>query len=57
MKYVSRQLEKDLQIIETLKKDYKYFIDLSKWEKEGKALEGKGALIFDYRNKKLYSSL
>jgi len=57
MKYVSRQLEKDEEIISNLRKSFKHFIDLSKWEKEGKALEGKGALIFDYRNKKFYSSL
>lgn len=57
MKYVSRQLEKDEEIINNLRKSFKHFIDLSKWEKEGKALEGKGALIFDYRNKKFYSSL
>jgi len=30
---------------------------LTYWEKEDKALEGKGALVFDYRNQKIYVSL
>jgi hypothetical protein len=57
MKHHSRQLERDQEIIETLRKDYKYFIDLSHWEAQGKALEGKGPLQFDYRNRKIYCSL
>jgi hypothetical protein len=44
-------------MIETLSKNYKYFIDLSSWEQEGEALEGKGSLVFDYRNQKIYCSL
>ena len=50
-------MEKDQKIIDQLKLKYKHFIDLSKWEAEGLALEGKGALIFDYRNHKMYASL
>ncbi len=57
MKYVSRQLEKDKQIIEKLRENYKHFIDLSYFEEQGLALEGKGALVFDYRNQKIYCSL
>jgi hypothetical protein len=50
MKHPSRQLERDQLIIEELSKNYKHFIDLSHWEKQDKALEGKGSLVFDYRN-------
>lgn len=50
-------MERDQEIIEELRKNYKYFIDLSHWEKKGKALEGKGSLVFDYRNQKIYCSL
>ena len=50
MKHHSRQLEKDESIIASLSSQYKYFINLSKWEEKGLALEGKGSLIFDYRN-------
>ena len=57
MKHVSRQLERDQEIISKLRKDYKYFIDLSEWESQDKALEGKGSLVFDYRNAKIYCSL
>jgi hypothetical protein len=32
MKHKSRQLERDQEIIDSLRKDYKYFIDLTKWE-------------------------
>jgi len=57
MKYKSRQLERDAEVISTLRKNYKHFIDLSHWERKGLALEGKGALVFDYRNQKMYCSL
>ncbi|CDW88545.1 amidinotransferase [Stylonychia lemnae] len=57
MKHHSRQLERDQEIIEELSKNYKHFIDLSGWEEKGKALEGKGSLVFDYRNQKIYCSL
>ena len=50
MKHVSRQLERDKEIIERLRKSYKNFIDLTHWEEKDKALEGKGSLVFDYRN-------
>jgi len=57
MKHHSRQLERDEIIIERLRKQYKHFIDLSHWESKGMALEGKGSLVFDYRNQKMYCSL
>ena len=57
MKHPSRQLERDQQIIEELSKNYKHFIDLSTWEKDGLALEGKGSLVYDYRNQKIYCAL
>jgi len=50
-------LERDAKIIAKLKESYKYFIDLSHWEKKGKALEGKGAVVFDYRNQKIFCTL
>lgn len=50
MKYRSRQLERDDEIISRLRQNYKHFIDLTGWEKKGLALEGKGAVVFDYRN-------
>lgn len=57
MKHHSRQLERDQEIIAELSKNYKHFIDLSAWEEKGLALEGKGSLVFDYRNQKIYCSL
>lgn len=56
MLHPTRQLERDQMIIDELKKNYKYFINLSNWESQGKALEGKGSLVFDYRNQKIYCS-
>jgi hypothetical protein len=50
MKHHSRQLERDQEIIMELSKNYKHFIDLSMWEEKELALEGKGSLVFDYRN-------
>lgn len=57
MKHASRQLERDQAIIANLRENYKHFIDLSGWEEKGLALEGKGSVVFDYRNAKLYCSL
>jgi len=56
MFHKSRRNERDPTIIEDLKKKYKYFIDLREFEAEDKALEGKGSLVFDYRNKKIFCS-
>lgn len=57
MHHKSRQAERDLGMINQLRKDYKHFIDLTNWEAKGQALEGKGSVIFDYRNQKIYCSL
>lgn len=57
MKHEARQLERDEAIITELRSHYKHFIDLTHWEKNGAALEGKGSLIFDYRNAKFFCSL
>jgi hypothetical protein len=40
-----------------LSKNYKHFIDLSHWEEKEKALEGKGSIVFDYRNCKMYCAM
>jgi hypothetical protein len=50
MKHVSRQLERDENMIRVLSTQYKHIIDLSHWESQGLALEGKGSVVFDYRN-------
>ena len=57
MKHATRQMERSNEIIAKLRASYKHFIDLTHWEEKGKALEGKGPLLFDYRNKKIYSTL
>jgi len=57
MKHLTRQLERDAAIIAKLRENYKHFIDLSHWEQKDLALEGKGSLVFDYRNQKIYCSL
>ena len=54
MKYQSRRNERTPEIIARLQKGYKYTIDLTHFEKEGKALEGKGAIVFDHRNRAFY---
>lgn len=52
-----RRKERDKKIIEFVRPYYKHIIDLTHFEKDGLALEGKGPLIFDTRNKKIYCSL
>jgi len=37
-------------MIDNLRRKYKHFIDLTHWEAQGLALEGKGSVVFDYRN-------
>lgn len=39
-----------------MKTGYKYVIDLTHFEEQGKALEGKGAIVFDHRNRKFYTA-
>jgi len=54
MLYPSRRMERNPKIIEDLKKSAKHFIDLTGLEKENEFLEGKGSVIYDHRNNKLY---
>lgn len=56
---VNRRLERRQDIIESLKKQFvvNKIIDLSKYEKEEKYLEGTGSIIFDRSNKLAYACL
>ena len=55
----NRRHERRQDIIDTLKKDFiiKEVIDLSKFEKENRFLEGTGSIIFDHKNKIAYACL
>jgi hypothetical protein len=55
----NRRHERRQDIIGTLKKDFiiKEVIDLSKYEKENRFLEGTGSIIFDHQNKIAYACL
>jgi hypothetical protein len=57
MRYPSRRMERDDQIIADLRKTCKHFIDLSEFEAQEKYLEGKGSVIYDHRNGKIYCCL
>lgn len=59
MYWKSRQLEKYPHIIKWLqeKLGYETVLDLSYFEKEGKALEGKGATIFDWDSRTIYAGV
>jgi hypothetical protein len=57
MKCPSRRRERDPKMIASLRLKFKHFIDLTPWEEQGMALEGKGTTIFDYRNQKFFTSL
>ena len=37
-------------------KNYEHVIDLTHFEDEGLALEGKGAVVFDHRSRTFYSA-
>ena len=54
MRYPSRRKERDEKIINELKKTCKYFIDLTYLEASDQFIEGKGSVIYDHRNNKLY---
>jgi hypothetical protein len=56
MKYKSRRNERTPELIARLQKGYKYTIDLTHFEEQGMALEGKGAIVFDHRNRAFYSA-
>jgi hypothetical protein len=57
MKYKSRRNERTPEIIGLLKSQYEHTIDLTHFEDQGLALEGKGSVVFDHRNHKFYSAL
>lgn len=54
MKCPSRRRERNDKIIEELKKNCEHFIDLRDLEKEDEFLEGKGSVIYDLKNNKIY---
>jgi len=58
MYWPHRRLEKHPQIYHWLKNtlDYQDIVDLSYFESEGKALEGKGVTLFDWKSRTLYVS-
>lgn len=57
MRCESRRKERDELIIADLKKTCKHFIDISALEAKNEFLEGKGSVIYDHRNCKLYVNL
>jgi hypothetical protein len=54
MKYQSRRDERVPELIERLSASYKHTIDLTHFEEKGLALEGKGSIVFDHRNRRFY---
>lgn len=56
---VNRRLERRLDIIDSLKENFKVskILDLSKYENENKYLEGTGSIIFDHDSKIAYACL
>lgn len=57
MKYQSRRIERTEASVGLLKSRFKHVIDLTHFEKTGKALEGKGSLVFDHINRVIYCAL
>jgi len=57
MKTIERRKEKDEDVIKELSRSYADVIDLSGFEKEGKFLETKGALVTDWKNGKIYCNI
>jgi len=57
MKCPTRRRERNPELIKSLKKRFLNVIDLTYFEKEGKALEGKGSLVFDHRNRRVFCAL
>lgn len=57
MYYRNRQLEKNKYFVDFVMNHcgYKHFYDLSYYEEEKKALEGRGVLIYDYKEMKFYA--
>jgi hypothetical protein len=57
MKYQSRRNERQPEIIKQLSRSYKHIIDLTHFENEGKALEGKGSVVFNHRSRCFYIAI
>lgn len=59
MKNYNRQLEKRPDVIELIESKYRVErkIDMSRYEKEDKALEGTGSIVFDHTNRVAYACL
>jgi len=57
MKNLERRKERMPDTIESLRKRYKDFIDLTPFENMGLFLELKGSLVTDWDNGKIYCSL
>ena len=49
MLYQSRRNERTPEVVAQLKAGFKHVIDLTHFESEGKALEGKGSIVFHHR--------
>lgn len=59
MKHLSRRNERNLNVLESIKKnhDIKKVIDLSKKENEDLFLEGTGSMVIDYKSKIAYACI
>ena len=57
MHHPSRRIERDPKIISELSKECKHILDLTKLEENGEFLEGKGSILYDHRNCKIYCCL
>ena len=49
MLYKSRRVERTKEVVNHLKSQYEHVIDLTHFEQSGKALEGKGSIVFHHR--------
>ena len=54
MFYESRRKERDPTLIAKIAKGYEHLIDLTHFENDNMALEGKGAIVHDHRNRCFY---
>jgi hypothetical protein len=57
VKYKTRRMEKNPEIIRLIKDNVKYFEDLSYLEDKEEYLESTGCLIFDHINRRIYVSI
>jgi hypothetical protein len=56
MKHENRRAERQVPIVNFLKKNYTGFIDLTGYEHEGQFLEGTGSMVANHNSKKIYLS-